>query len=184
MRFHFNDEKTAQAAAYVLSLHPGPMPYMVLIKVLYLADREMLLKHGLPITGDRMVSMKHGPVLSSVLDFINEGRRADSNSAWFRYIGVPTGYDIALQTGVQAPKDELSRFEMNLLEKVDRAYGRMDRWALVDLLHKILPEWENPGESMFNIAPEDILRAERRPEAEIERVQRDAKETWLLDSLQ
>ena len=49
------------------------MSYMKLIKLLYLADREALLRWGRPITFDAYVSMDRGPVLSSVLDLINGG---------------------------------------------------------------------------------------------------------------
>ena len=45
-----------------------------LVKLLYFVDREALLRRGAPVTGDRMVSMDHGPVLSTTLDLINEWR--------------------------------------------------------------------------------------------------------------
>src|SRR5438552_2018304 len=96
MRFHFNDRKTAQAAAYLLQLHGGSMEYMKLIKLLYLADRGVLLAIGQPITGDRLVSMKHGPVLSRVLDFITHGPER-TQSEWFSYVAEPEGYSVALK---------------------------------------------------------------------------------------
>ena len=42
--------------------------YIKLIKLLYLADRAALIETGSPITGDRYVSMKFGPVLSNVFE--------------------------------------------------------------------------------------------------------------------
>ncbi len=46
------------------------MSYMKLIKLLYLADREALARWGRPITTDTYVAMKHGPVLSYILNLI------------------------------------------------------------------------------------------------------------------
>jgi uncharacterized phage-associated protein len=180
MRFRFNDKKTVQAAAYVLDLAGGRMNYMTLIKLLYLADRRMILDHGLPITGDTMISMKYGPVLSRVLDFLSHGQ-GDLQSDWFEYVDAPSDYDVSLKK--KAPYDELSRFELNLLQETYEKYGKMDRWKLVDLLHTILPEWNNPDDSAILIDPADILRAESRSEEEIRQAQKDAEELWLLDSM-
>lgn len=182
MRFHFDDRKTAHAAAFLLSRAGGRMAHMQLIKLLYLADREMLLKHGMPITGDQMTAMRHGPVLSRVLDFITDGP-TKSASAWFDYVGPSIDYVVALKPEAKTDPeqlDELSRFELRLLGDVFEKYGRMDRWDLVELLHKMLPEWSDPGSSAFKISPEQILRAESRSDEEIQRVKEDADELWLL----
>lgn len=179
MRFHFNDEATAQAAAHLLRLHGGTMPYMKLIKLLYLADRKMLLEHGRPITGDRLVSMKHGPVLSRVLDFINEGPRRANAASWFRYVSAPRGYDVSLADAA-APTDELSRLELRILAEVHAEFGPLDKWDLVDLLHEILPEWTDPGGSSRTIEFAEILRAEDRSPDEIARIKGEADSAWLL----
>ncbi|MFN7952153.1 MAG: Panacea domain-containing protein [bacterium] len=69
MRFTFNEKKrAAQAAAHVLQRHGGRFNYMHLIKELYLADRQSLIDRGVLITGDAMFAMRHGPVLSNILD--------------------------------------------------------------------------------------------------------------------
>ena len=180
VRFPFNDRKTAQAAAYLLHLAGGELNYMQLIKLMYLADRQMLLEHGLPITGDRMVSMKHGPVLSRILDFINEGDGPNNPSAWFEYIGPAKNYSVAL---LKDPgTDELSKFELGLLKNIYETYGRMDKWKLVRMLHEILPEWKDPGSSMHPIEPEDILRAASRSEAEIREIQDAADDFRFLST--
>lgn len=180
MRFCFNDRKTAQAAAYLLKRHGGVLPYMVLVKLLYLADRKMLVEHGQTITGDRMFAMKHGPVLSGVLDLITEGPN-DNPSAWFEYVSAPANYEVTLKA--DAPIDELSRYELGLLKEVDEKYGHMEKWSLVRLLHNTLPEWKDPGSSSVRIEPEDILRAESVPEQEIARMAREAKDLWFLDTI-
>ena len=54
-------------------IHNTPLDTIVLIKLLYLADRKALLESGYTITGDGMVSMPLGPVLSTIYDWIQYG---------------------------------------------------------------------------------------------------------------
>lgn len=151
---------------------------MALIKLLYFADRKALLEHGMPITGDRMVSMPHGPVLSSVLDFITWGDRGDS--PWFKYVSEADGYDVHLKV---LETDELSRYELRVLEAIDDQYGLLDRWVLRDISHE-LPEWQDPHGSSLPIDPADILRAADHPSSEIERIAAEAEELWQFRAIQ
>lgn len=157
---------------------------MVLIKLLYFADRQALLEHGMPITGDRMVSMPHGPVLSGVLDFITWGTRTWGNcddSPWFKYISEPEGYEVHLLGALET--DELSRYELHVLEAIDEQYGRLNKWVLRDISHN-LPEWEDPHGSSLPIEPAEILRAADHPSSEIERIAAEAEELWLFRAIQ
>ncbi len=52
-----------------------------LIKMLYLADRELLAKRGQPLTGDQPVSMKNGPVLTTTYD-LTKGGAVEHRSYW------------------------------------------------------------------------------------------------------
>jgi uncharacterized phage-associated protein len=61
----FSEQKVAQMAAFFLHEGRDCMPLLKLIKLLYLADRESLRLHGMPISGDLVVAMPHGPVLST-----------------------------------------------------------------------------------------------------------------------
>lgn len=180
MRFRFNDKKTAQIAAFLLKLHGGAMNYMKLIKLMYLADREKLLAHGVPMTGDTMVAMRHGPVLSHVLDFINLGED-HQQSEWFKLIAPPSNYEVSLRPDVKGPvDDELSESEMDTLKTLHTKFGAMDKWKLVELLHETLPEWKDPGYSAFTITPAEILRAEDRSDEEIAEVKKTADDLWFL----
>jgi len=58
------------------------MSYMKLIKLMYLADREALLRWGRPISTDRYVSMDKGPVLSRVLDLATDGDDPSRPAIW------------------------------------------------------------------------------------------------------
>ena len=177
MRFPFNERKAAQAAAYLLKKHHGRLNYMKLIKLLYLADRQALIAHGMPITGDRMVSMDRGPVLSGVLDLINWGEAGP----WSEYVSAPIGYDVELIKD-ESDFDRLSDLEIEILDDVDARYGKIDRWSLVKLTHA-LPEWCDPSGSSFAIDPADILRAAGRSPHEIAHVVEGANQALLIDKI-
>ena len=68
----FNEQKTAQIAAWFISQGGGSMPHLKLMKLMYLAERESMSRHGFTMTGDYFVSMPHGPVLSLTLNHIND----------------------------------------------------------------------------------------------------------------
>lgn len=117
------------------------MNYMVLIKFLYLADREALIRWGSPITGDRYFSMYYGPVLSRTHDLITEMPSPAEDGFWFSHI-QRTGNDIMLTNN---PGDEqLSEADDALLVEIFEKYSqyRFDPFGFVDYLHGILPEWK------------------------------------------
>ena len=131
------------------------MHYIKLIKLLYLADREALLRWGLPFTTDRHVSMDHGPVGSRILNLITEDR---VKPVWSEYISAPLGeYEVRLLK--DAPTDLLSRAEENLMTEIFENYGHRNRWDLIDnVMHK-LPEWRNPCGTSIPITIREILLA-------------------------
>ncbi|MDR3623197.1 MAG: Panacea domain-containing protein [Paludisphaera borealis] len=57
---------------------------MRLLKLLYIADRELLAETGRTLTGDRAVAMNYGPVLSNTYNLIKHARR--STEGWNRFI--------------------------------------------------------------------------------------------------
>ena len=178
MRFRFNERKSAQAAAYLIRRHEGSLNYMKLLKLLYLADRRVLVERGRTVTGDRMVSMDHGPVLSLTYSRISEGP-LETPSPWFDYISAPSGYDVSL-VNPNPETDELSQYELRILDEVDDEFGALDKWVLRDLTHK-LPEWVDPEGSSIAIRPETILREYGKPEEEIERMTEEAEDVFFID---
>lgn len=181
LQFHFDERKTTQAAAHLLKLNGGTMNYMVLIKLLFLADRTALLHHGQPITGASMVSMKHGPVLSEVLDLVNEGAE-DAGSAWVSHVSAPADYSVKL-TVEEPSADELSRYELRVLDEIFAKFGRMNKWKLVDWLHENIPEWRDPGGSAIPIAFDEVLEKNKVPKEQVESFYEDARVRWALRSL-
>jgi hypothetical protein len=180
MRFIFNEERAAQAAAYVIGRRSGPVNYMWLIKLLYLADRRCLLETGLPITGDWLVCMRHGTVLSGILELVDMGKRPGPtpSSVWFKYVSEAEHYEVSLAAA--SPDDSLlSRFQIRVLDELIDEHKDRDQWQLAELTHK-LPEYRDPGDSMIPIQPEGILRYEGKTAAEIDLAQPRALESSVL----
>jgi uncharacterized phage-associated protein len=169
MYLQFDEAQATQTAAYVLGLRGGQMHYIKLIKLMYLADREALLRWGVPITRDRYVSMDNGPVLSRVLNLITDDR---PKPVWSEFISAPLGeYEVKLLKA--APTDALSRAEENLLDEIFQKYGYRNRWELIEnVVHK-LPEWQNPNKSVIPIQIRDILKAGGESENDIRHVLRE-----------
>lgn len=90
----FNPRKTAQGAAYFVRVQGGRINVLKLVKLIYLADREFLLRHGEPMIDDRWVSMPHGPVNSGTYDMIQGMQGADPD--WDDFIGRRDDHDIPL----------------------------------------------------------------------------------------
>lgn len=155
------------------------MSYMKLIKLLYLADREALARWGRTITTDSYVSMKHGPVLSQLLDLITEGPNpGEGDTVWTRHISEPEHFEVSLKSDPAG--DLLSEAEDELLDEIYRKFGRLTRWQLVDFVHT-LPEWKDPKGSAFPLPIADILRAQHKPAEEIRAIEEDLKALDQVD---
>jgi uncharacterized phage-associated protein len=176
MRLTFNEAKATHATACLLEFESNRMNYVKLIKLLYIADREALLRWGRPITTDCYVSMDKGPVLSRTFDLITEGREPGLSSPWFEYISCPSNYEVSLIK--DCPKDELSPVEENLLKEVYEQYGHMNQWQLVKFVHKF-DEWRDPHGSSIPITYGDILRAGNKTESEIKAIKEELSQ--LID---
>ncbi len=179
MVFHLQSEKAMQAAAVLLQQHNGQqMSYMRLLKLLYLADRKSLQKTGRPVTGDRVVSMKNGPVLSGLYDII-KGQHIDS-PRWSEFI-ERSGYTVRLAHN--PGNDQLSRFEIATLQEVAERFASYGDFELVDeVMHK-LPEYlkNMPSEGSSTPIPlRDILQGIGRGE-EADRIIEDAEDEMQFD---
>jgi uncharacterized phage-associated protein len=155
MPMTYREEKATQAAARLLKARGGKMSYLKLLKLLYFADRIALVKLGRPITFDKYYSMENGPVLSQTCDLIRDKAPSSLGRYWKKFI-EKSGFDVRLTK--RAPNDQLSEAEEEILDKVFKKYGRMNRWDIVELAHK-LPEYVDPGTSALPLSYADILEA-------------------------
>ena len=177
IRFPFRERKASQAAAHLLKLHGNEMYYLLLIKLLYLADRHALIERGLPITGDRLVSMDYGPVLSKVKDLLTMELEGDG-TIWGEYVSEPSQWKVTGRK--EDPEtDELSEFEIAVLDQVNADHGSTDRFELSKWTHD-LPEWQDPHGSSLPIDPGDILRHAGKPNDEIEEIADAAEQATFM----
>ena len=153
MRFVFDERRAAQAATRLLHRHGGTMPWLKLIKLLYLADRAALVEGGWPITGDRFVCVRHGPALGRVLELIKDDCPA-GDSIWHGYV-VRKRFDACLIGSTESK--QLSDVDRDVLDSVFETYGCLKEWDVVARTHA-LPEWKDPGDTIIPIEPEDVLR--------------------------
>ncbi|MBI1852913.1 MAG: SocA family protein [Planctomycetes bacterium] len=177
--FRFDERKAVAAAAYLLKLADGEMPYLRLMKLLYIAERESLRRFNRPICGDRYVAMAHGPVLSKTLDLI----RADeplAGSTWSNHFQKTEHHNLRLidDPGV----GPLSEADLQVLREAHKLCQDVDVWKLRDLTH-LLPEWKDPGKSSKPIPVEEILRHLNKTEEEIEEVRQQSAEDVYFDGL-
>ncbi|HUT85837.1 MAG TPA: Panacea domain-containing protein, partial [Elusimicrobiales bacterium] len=174
--------KATHLAAYLLMMRGNKMSYMKLIKLMYLVDRQSLLKRGRPITFDCYYSMKYGPVLSRTHDLITEDIAPEETTLWSKYISNPMG-NKEVRLKKKPSFDELSNAEISIIKDIFRKYGHMKRWELVDLLHKNLPEWKDTKNSSIPIHYKDILKTSKKSKKEIEHIISDIESISTMDDI-
>jgi uncharacterized phage-associated protein len=180
IKFKFNERKAIQVAGRLIQHSGGEMNYLALMKLLYLADREALLRFGRPITGDRVVAMKHGPVLSRVYDLVSQKKQEAPESEWHKFIPRPNAYVFTVRFAGVPETGELSEAELALIDEIYARFRGWDEWRLVDHTHK-LPEWRDPKGGSVTIPFEDILRAGKVAEADIKAIREEAAADNYMD---
>jgi uncharacterized phage-associated protein len=159
---HYDEQKAAQAAAFLLHRAGGALPLIKLMKLLYLAERLSFQRYGEPLTGDHLVSMDHGPVLSQTLNHMN-GSEESNEEGWEKWMADRAEHMIALRDSsmIRSPEQDLlalSDSDLEVLRDVWTEFGHMAKWDLRDYTHQ-LPEWEDPHGSSKPIPPERLLAA-------------------------
>lgn len=155
----FDERKAAEAAAFLLFRAGGALPLIKLVKLLYLAERLSLKRYGEPLTGDHLVAMPNGPVLSMTYDHMN-GALPSREGGWESWIADRAGHELALRdpSRLRTPEQDLLRLsdsDLEVLTEVWEQFGHWDRWRLVDYTHSAAcPEWEDPDGSSRPISYE------------------------------
>jgi len=182
MRLPFNEAKATQVASMFIRLAGGRLNYMVLIKLMYLADREALLRWGSPVTFDDFYSMHKGPVLSRVLNLVTE--MPEPERYWAQCITAPEKWEVAIKK--DAGNDQLSDAEEELIGEIFDTHAEYVRkpFQFVDFLHKNLPEWNKdiPEGSRSPISVIDILKAGNKSEEEINAIHAELKSLSRLQN--
>lgn len=157
-------EKTTQAAAALLKAAGGELDYIVLLKLLYYADRTMLTSFGIPMTMDRWYATKCGPILSSTYDLI---KGSQSEAYWTDHIET-RDYKAIL---TKDPGDEdLSRAEQRIIDTVYREHGDKEKWEIGGQPNDQTDLMDRDQQGSHEITYREVLEVEGLPLPEIERV--------------
>ena len=162
----FVKEKAAQVAAYIL-WKCGSMTHLKLMKLMYLSERKYLVDFGARLTGDRLVSMPHGPVLSNTLDLF----RDDPESIWDAWVKHEANRVVSLAKEIDSEDvfDLLSVAATKVIDFVIGQFGSLGAWELRNLTHtkELCPEWQDPHGSSLPIDLEEILRCSGKSKQEV-----------------
>ena len=164
--------------ARLISKAGGPVDYLRIVKLIYLADRESVAKRGIPIVGGRYYSMYRGPVISEVMDFV--GKR--NAPGWKGVISIRCGNDICLEAAPQF--DALSESELEILDRTVEAHASRTTDELVEWCHEHCEEYEQVAAGKRKaIEVEAMLRALRKPSRAIRAIIEETKARMELDQL-
>lgn len=179
----FNEPKVSQMAAYFLCKRGGLMSHLKLMKLLYLADRECLRLYGFSMTGDYLVSMPHGPVLSMTLNLM-DGDVESCENGWEHFISAKENHELSLKENVDLNLlDELSAADLQILESAWKKFGSMNRWEIRDYTHKFCAEWEDPHGSSKPIKFEKLFQSVGISPDNAERLAAQLEEQQHIDEL-
>jgi len=145
--FPYNAQKAAQVILWLLHKHGGRMDRLKLVKLVFLADREHLLKFGRPIVGGEYWNMPLGPLSSELLDHVKGGLN-----------DVPMPFDVAspchIETRAAVDEDELSESDMDILTETNKKYGNYSSLRLSHMTHQMSLWKDNaPGRGGRNPLP-------------------------------
>ncbi len=107
-----------------------------MIKLLHKADREALRRWGLPITTDKYVSMKRGPVTSHIYDRIKGSANKNTQPTfWSSHIEKDQN-PLFVRLAKDPSDSELSRAEELLITEIFAADGGKAPFDLVEDCHR------------------------------------------------
>lgn len=178
MKPKFNEQKATQLACILLSRNGGKMSHLKLMKLMYLIDRETLIRWGWSMTGDNYSSMPYGMVLSRTYNLVNE--ESFPETYWKQHITPPQNYIVELRENPNI--DELSEAETDLIEEIFAEFGHWNRWDLVNYVHE-LPEWTDPKGSSIPVDYKTVLQGADKSEQEIFEILDDLEEFALFENI-
>lgn len=178
MNFPVNATKATDAVARLLEKSGGKADYLRIVKLAYLADRDSIIRRGIPIFGGHYYSMRKGPTVSDVMNFVTQ-RNAEG---WAEHISPRHGNTLSLTN----PSDygSLSQSELDILDGVVEEHERRSTSELVNWCHNYCREYERVwwgGRKPIEV--ESILRAGGKTADRIHKVVSEAEEMAELQAL-
>ena len=177
MNFPVEGKKATQAVARLITRSGGPIDYLRISKLIYLADRESILKRRVPIVGGHYYSMARGPTISEVMSFVHTRKAPE----WKETISPRFGNEVRLQG---TPRfGALSKAELDILDSVVKFHSNRTTDELVQWCHVNCPEYQHVDRGRKPIQVEAILKAAKKTAKQIQKVVQEAKCVEELDAL-
>jgi hypothetical protein len=134
----------------------GSLSKIHLIKMLYAADKDQLKTTGMPITGDVAYSLRNGPILSGILNFLNKDT---AEEFWDSHFSAPEEGSHLITLLNPVSQTLLTSGEKESLARAFTEFSKLSIGQLIDRFHDPdrFPEWTDPGYSSTRITFEQML---------------------------
>jgi len=179
--FVFDIRKAIAATAFLAEREAGQLDMFLSIKMLYVADKKALELWGKTVTGDKMMAMPKGPILSKIYNLFRGQGTAEELREWNSNFGETVGNTIRLLK--EPDLGPLSEDEMEVLEAARLEIHSVAPWEVSKWLHENCPEWKDPEGSSHVIDPAVILRSAGRTEDEIRMIEESNETFKQIDKL-
>jgi uncharacterized phage-associated protein len=173
IKFPFDTNKAIQAVLWLLHRNNGAMDKLTLVKMMFFADREHLVKYGRPVIGGTYYTMEHGPVSSELLDLINSIKNSGNK--------IPLKLSDHNIKATDSPNANfLSESDVTILDNIYQAYGHLDGFKLRDITHELKAYKKNtpPQGSRSELPYEDFFEDYPENERGMLNVILDEQEAW------
>jgi uncharacterized phage-associated protein len=159
--FALDTDKVIEAVLFVASRIENPTLHAI-AKVLFHADKMHLSRYGRPISGDRYVAMKHGPVPSATYDILKTVRGDASFPLPTRAEGAFSVENYHVRGLRPADERVLSRSEIECLSESAAQHGAKSFAQRSAESHG--PAWQAVGENDIIELENLLLEIENRDE--------------------
>jgi uncharacterized phage-associated protein len=157
----FDSAKAAQAAAYFALQSEGKIEKLKLIKLLYLAEREAMLRHDHPMFYDEFYSLKDGPICSNALNGINGGIDRET---WAKYVRRNGNIITPVKRFERSDLDELSNAEIDILEALWDNFSGYTASQIRRYTHEQCPEYNEVTTGRLPITYLSVFEALGKPD--------------------
>jgi uncharacterized phage-associated protein len=147
VRFAFDADKTLAAAIYIAGKNLPELTMGKLFKLLFLAEKDHLVRYGRPITGDWYAAMKNGPVPSNLYNLFKELKLTPTSDA-ARRLAESISIDASvyeyprLTARVDPDPMQLSQSDVLSIDRIVNECGHLTFLQLRSLTHET-PAYEN-----------------------------------------
>lgn len=160
VKFAQKPDKLVETMLY-LSLKGMKLDQYQVVKLLYLADRAHLIRFGRPITFDRYVAMKFGPVGSAAYDLL-KGKSAQGIAPSELPFDIRKHDEVTLlgKPKREIKKSVLSKSDLLILDSIIKEFGGMTFDQLFKITHEHFAydrAWKNRSSGADEMRYEDFF---------------------------